>query len=69
MENPIKIANKHCANWDKGKCLGVIMVHKDNILVQYIDKKLASKNCFAGDDCDYYNNVVIPGLIKKKGSK
>ena len=63
----MKKANKkdamlHCANWNAGKCLGAMMYRKDDKLRMELDKKKADKDCIVDEGCDYFDNIVIPGM-------
>ena len=53
---------KHCANWNAGKCLGVIMFRKDGKLLMNVDKKLADKECCVDSGCEYFDSIVVPGM-------
>ena len=52
-----KRALKYCANYNYGKCLGVIITRKLN---QFIDLDLADKRCKLelGENCIYYDSTV-----------
>ena len=52
-----KKALKYCANYNCGKCLGVIITKKLN---QFIDLDLAEKSCKLelGENCIYYDSTV-----------
>lgn len=58
----ISTARRYCANWDSGNCLGVMMIREDNGLVMRLNAKLAGKPCIVADGCDYFYNIVIPGV-------
>jgi len=63
----MKKANKkdamvHCANWNAGKCLGAMMYRRNDKLRMTIDKKKADKDCIVDEGCDYFDNIVIPGM-------
>ena len=63
----MKKANKkdamvHCANWNAGKCLGAMMYRKDGVLRFVLDKDKADKDCAIEKGCDYFDNIVIPGM-------
>jgi len=58
----IGIARKHCANWNSGDCLGVIITHKDGMITQRLKKSMYGKKCFADSDCDYFKHIVLPGI-------
>ena len=57
-----KDAMEHCANWNASKCLGVMMYRKDGELHMVIDKSKADKDCIVDEGCDYFDNIVIPGM-------
>ena len=58
-------ALSYCCNWDAGKCLGCDIRSKDSILIMYIDSKKAGKECTIDKECNYFNRVVVPGIIKE----
>jgi hypothetical protein len=56
---------KYCANYDAGyKCLGCIISRTGEMI---IDSKLAGKKCLIaqGKDCQYFDKVVVPGIINE----
>ena len=55
-------ARKYCANWHAGKCLGAMMYRKDGELRFAMDGKKVGKNCIVDEGCDYFDNIVIPGM-------
>jgi hypothetical protein len=55
-------ARRYCANWDAGKCLGAMMYRKDGVLRFVLDKDKADKDCAIEKGCDYFDNIVIPGI-------
>ena len=61
-------ARKHCANYDVGKCSGVMIQmkrEKDRVgLRQILDLNKAYKKCTVNSGCQYYENCVIPGLVE-----
>ncbi len=57
-------ARKHCANWNAGKCLGAMMYRKDDELRFAMDEDKAGKDCIVEKGCDYFDNIVIPGMEK-----
>ena len=62
-------ARKHCANYDVGKCLGVMIevIRKDGRtgIRQILNVKKAGKGCTIDKGCKYYDNCVIPGIVKR----
>ena len=59
-------ARAHCANYDRGKCLGVIIQTKKSKnavgLRQILNTKKAGKDCTVSSGCQYFDNCVVPGL-------
>tara|TARA_R100000234_G_scaffold117698_1_gene96636 strand:- start:898 stop:1098 length:201 start_codon:yes stop_codon:yes gene_type:complete len=56
------IARKGCANYNLGKCLGVMFIRVEGKLRMVYDSKFAGKDCRAGsDDCIYFNQIVMKG--------
>jgi hypothetical protein len=56
-------AREGCANWNKGTCLGVILSRKEGYqLTQYIDSKLATKQCSVEQGCTYFQKIVAPSI-------
>jgi hypothetical protein len=55
-------ARRHCANWNDGKCLGAMMYREDGVLRFVLDKDKVDKDCIVEKGCDYFNNIVIPGM-------
>jgi len=61
-----KKATKHCANWDNGKCLGCMFGRDgDNNLFFYMDSDYSGKGCKVNEGCDYFDNIVVPGIKEK----
>ena len=58
----IRTAMKHCANWDSGDCLGCMMNSSNKVLIFRILSKFANKPCQVDEKCDYFNNIVVPGI-------
>ena len=58
------IARHHCANWDAGKCRGVIFHRVDGNLAMHIDRNYRGKDCFVNSDegCEYFEKIVIKGI-------
>jgi len=61
-------ARRYCANWNAGKCLGAMMYREDGVLRFVLDKDKADKDCIIENGCDYFDNIVIPG-INENGNK
>ena len=68
MKKSLKhIARLHCSNWFNGKCIGCMPELGKKGLNFSIDSNFAGKECVVDkDDCHYFNNVVIPGLINEE---
>jgi hypothetical protein len=60
--NLLGMAKSYCANWDNGNCLGCMMKSTDNVLIFRISSRFANKPCQVKKKCDYFNNIVIPGI-------
>ena len=58
-------ALNYCCNWDAGKCLGCDIRSDTGILIMYVDSKKAGKECTIDKECNYFNRVVVPGIIKE----
>ena len=58
----IRTAMKHCANWDSGNCLGCMMNSSNKLIIFRILSKFANKPCQVDEKCDYFNNIVVPGI-------
>ena len=63
-------AQKECANWNNGKCLGVMLkVKKKRVggykypIGQCINVTLAEKPCVADKGCAYFESFVLPGVV------
>ena len=55
-------ARQYCANYFIGNCLGCMMVRKDGVRYMRLSKKLADKECVVDQGCDYFDNIVVPGV-------
>lgn len=68
MKKLIASARTHCANYDCGKCLGVMIEtkrFKDGVgLRQILSEKKTGKDCTIQLGCKYYDNCVNPGITK-----
>jgi hypothetical protein len=60
--NLLSTARIYCANWDNGNCLGCMMKRSNGMLTFHISSKFANKPCQVKKKCDYFNNIVIPGV-------
>jgi hypothetical protein len=59
-------AMKYCSNWDCGVCLGAMFRRdEDGKLHTYMDEEYHNKECKVNDGCDYFDNVVVPGIEEK----
>lgn len=58
----LRTASKHCANWNAGNCLGCMMKTEKNVIIFRMSHKLSNKPCIINTGCEYFNNVVLPGL-------
>ena len=59
-------ARRYCANWNAGDCLGCMVKMKKNVIIFRITSKLAYKPCKVDSGCEYFNNIVIPGIPNGK---
>ena len=55
-------ARQYCANYFNGKCLGCIMYRDNGTLRTKMSKRLAGKDCIVDKGCDYFDNIVVPGV-------
>jgi len=62
MKSAIPLARKHCANWDRGNCLGCMLVRVDKTLVMRLDEKFAGKPCVVDKGCEYFDEIVTKGI-------
>jgi hypothetical protein len=58
----IRTAMKHCANWDSGDCIGCMISICNKVIIFRILSKFANKPCQVDKKCDYFNNIVAPGI-------
>ena len=62
MTKTESFARKHCANYNVGKCLGVMFVRKEGKLSMVYDSNFANKDCVADcGKCQDFNQIVIKG--------
>jgi len=59
-----RLALLHCANYDVGKCSGVLFVrNEDNTqIAQILNKEYEGKACFVEKGCEYFKACVRPAL-------
>mgnify|MGYP003626562652 FL=1 len=62
----LPMALKHCANWNTGKCSGVLFVRGEDSgqIFQIINSEYEGKDCFVDSKkgCSYYKSCVRPVL-------
>ena len=66
MTKLLNIARQYCGNWDAGKCVGCVFYRKDGQLTYYVNSKLSGKNCSVEEGCEYFENIVVPGIDDKR---
>lgn len=61
-----KNALRHCANWNSGKCLGILFIRgaDSGQIYQRCSKEYYNKDCFVECEtgCQYFKNIVRPVL-------
>jgi len=57
------IARNYCANYNVGKCLGCMFTRETGVLSMKLDSKLAGKECSVEKGCDYFDAIVVPGIL------
>jgi len=61
------MALKHCANWNAGKCLGVLFIRGEDSgqIFQKVHKDYYGHECFVDskEGCAYFKNCVRPVLV------
>ena len=59
-------ALKHCANWNVGKCSGVLFIKGEDSgqIYQRIHEDYQGKECFVDtiEGCSYFKNCVRPAI-------
>ena len=65
MNKLLNIARQYCSNWNAGKCVGCVFTRKNEKLTYFISSKLSGKNCSVEEGCEYFDNVVVPGIDNK----
>jgi hypothetical protein len=63
MASKIPIARKNCCNWNNGKCLGCMFKSHNGKLIMMMDKEYAGKPCAVDDGCQYFEEIVMKGVI------
>ena len=58
----LTLARQNCANWNSGDCLGCMMKTKNKVLIFKVSSKFAGKVCQVNTKCDYFDNIVLPGV-------
>ena len=62
--NNLILAQRHCANFTSGVCLGCMMTNRKGKLSFMIDSKLANKPCVvASRTCTYFETIVLPAVV------
>ena len=57
-------AQKCCANWNTGNCLGAnFSISKDGTVYTWVDPDFASKKCKVETGCDYFKHIASKSLI------
>jgi len=65
----LTVARTYCANYNVGKCLGCMFSRETGVLSMKLDSRLVGKNCLVEDGCDYFDAVVIPGILDDRDKK
>ena len=56
-------AQKCCANYNVGKCLGAqFHIAKDGTVYTWADENFAKKDCQVEIGCDYFKQIVAPAI-------
>ena len=56
-------AQKCCANYNVGKCLGAqFFIAKDGTIYTWSHEDFLDKDCQVEKGCDYFNLVVAPAI-------
>ena len=63
MKKSESVARQECANYNVGKCSGVMFVRNESgkQIAQVLSKEHEGKDCFAEKGCDYFNQIVLKG--------
>jgi hypothetical protein len=62
MKSAIPLARKHCANWNRGNCLGCMFVRVGKALIMRLDEKFVGKPCVVDKGCEYFDEIVTKGI-------
>tara|TARA_R100000315_G_scaffold62342_1_gene43367 strand:+ start:2085 stop:2291 length:207 start_codon:yes stop_codon:yes gene_type:complete len=63
MKKAETLARRECANYNGGKCLGVMFARINGKLTIKVDGDFAGKECIANSSkCGYFNHVVVRGV-------
>ena len=66
MKKIKSIASKYCSNWNAGSCIGCMFIREDDKLYTFISSELNGKPCIIEDGCEYFEEIVIPGIANDK---
>ena len=66
MNKTLNIARGYCANWNAGKCIGCVFTRTEKGLSFRLSKKLSRKKSSVEKGCEYFDNIVIPGIQDKR---
>ena len=69
MTKLINIARKHCDKFDVGKCMGCVFIRTDKGLFFKLEKKLTGRSCSVDKGCDYFETVVMPGIVNNNTTR
>ena len=60
-------ARQYCANYNTGKCLGIMFTRIDGKLTIIADKNFVGKDCIVEKgNCAYFNNIVLKSVPRVK---
>jgi|TARA_A100001391_G_C4952188_1_gene247511 hypothetical protein len=63
MKKTKVVAQKNCANYNTGKCLGIMFTRINGKLRTVADKNFVGKDCSVEQgNCGYFNNIVVKGI-------
>jgi hypothetical protein len=63
-------ARQHCANYNTGKCLGIMFTRIDGKLTVVADKNFVGKDCIVEKgNCSYFNNIVLKSVSRNKHAR
>lgn len=64
MKKAESVARKECANYNSGKCLGVMFTRINGKINVKVDERFAGKDCSKRlNECLYFNNIVMGSKI------